>query len=52
MKIFVFDDGVGIFATLCKLKYSVAADYIAYVLDEQFPLGEKSPSQLSAIAAK
>lgn len=51
MKIFLFDDGVGIFATLCKLKYSVAADYIAYILDEQFPLGEKSPSQLSAIAA-
>lgn len=50
MKIAIIDDGVGAFATLNKLKYSVSADYSAYILDAHFPLGALDKRQLTEVA--
>lgn len=50
MKIAIIDDGAGAFATLNKLKYSVSADYVVYVLDAHFPLGQLNKAQLVQIA--
>lgn len=52
MKIAIIDDGVGAFATLNKLKYSVSADYTVYVLDAHFPLGALDKHQLAVVAKK
>jgi len=50
LKIAIIDDGVGAFATLNKLRYSVCADYVVYVLDAHFPLGQLNKAQLIQIA--
>ncbi len=52
MKIEIIDDGVGAFATLSKLKYSLSADYFVQILEESFPLGDLPRGQLITVAKK
>lgn len=51
MKILVVDDGVGVFATLAKLRYTTA-NYIVHILDNHFPLEKCAPKQLLFLAQK
>lgn len=50
MKILIVDDGVGAFATLSKLRYAVSAQYVVRILNENFPLGERTHKQLMILA--
>lgn len=50
MRIFIVDDGVGAFATLNKLRYSLNVDYTVKILDDSFPLGNLHGAKLLSVA--
>ena len=52
MKILIVDDGVGAFATLLKLRYAISAQYVVRILNNNFPLGEKTHKELLTLAEK
>ena len=52
LKILIVDDGVGAFATLSKLRYALSAHYVVHVLNQSFPLCEKTHKQLMMLAQR
>lgn len=48
----VVDDGVGFAPTLNKLKQVVSAEFICVICGDDFPLGDKSGTQLMSVGVK